>query len=196
LDFDLRLIVSPIEIYNGLSYGDWASIWCSWLFSDQDQTGSVYFLRGNLDNESEVVRMNKNSLTVFSDLAIFFPIICTISCRLLASNKLTQMMRRNDSTKQELNPEVLRLRINDTEIQNLRKYYVESTEFMLEVSTNSALRSYFRRNTRSGKSEAVTAGYWVLIRPLPVGKYRIKFQGQHRDGFKTSGDYTINIVKR
>jgi hypothetical protein len=196
LKFDLTLIVPPKETYNGLPYGDWAAIWCNWLFSNQEQVGSIYFLRGNVHGEPDVVMTGKNGLTIYSDLAIFFPVICTFSSKLITPNAMSKMQRRKDSTEPERDPILMKLKINDTEIPNLKDYYAESHEFILEINRISPLLPYFTPPVKIGRSEAVTAGYWMLLKQLPVGKYRIKFEGRHRDGFITSGDYSIKIIKR
>lgn len=196
MKFDLRHIVPPKEIYDGVSYGRWAATWCNWLFSDQHQIGSVYFLRGNVDKEPKIVMTGKNGLNIYSDIAIFFPIICTFSSKLLNPSVINEMQRRKDSTEPERDPVLLKLKINNTEIPNLKDYYAESHEFILEINRISPLLPYFTPPVMIGRSEAVTAGYWMLLKPLPVGKYRIKFEGRHRDGFITSGDYSIIIIKR
>jgi hypothetical protein len=194
--FDLSSIVSPKETYNGLTYGSWAATWCNWLFSDQHQIGSVYFLRGNVDKEPNIVRTGKNGITVYNDVAIFFPIICTFSSKLLNSDAMNEMQRRKDSTEPERDPSLLKLKINDMGIPNLHEYYAESPEFNLEISRRTPLMRYFDPPVRMGRSEAVIAGYWILVKPLKLGTYAIIFNGKHRDGFVTSGHYTIKIVKR
>jgi hypothetical protein len=196
LRFNLRDIVPPTKIYNGLSYGGWAATWCNWLFSDQLQVGSVFFLRGNVDKEPGVVMTGKNGLNVYNDTAIFFPIICTFSSKLFNPNVRNEMQRRKDSTEPERDPTLLKLKINDTEVPNLHDYYAESLEFVLEINRISPLLRYINPPVRIGRSEAVTAGYWILLKPLPVGTYSIKFQGRHRDGYVTSGHYCIKIIKR
>ena len=47
-------IVNPKENFRGRSYGDWASTWSNWLYSeDPDRSdlaeGHILFLRGNID---------------------------------------------------------------------------------------------------------------------------------------------------
>lgn len=197
LGFDLRrLIVPPTEIYHGLSYGNWAATWCNWLFSDQNQVGSVYFLRGSVDKESAVVMTGKNGLKFYSDIAIFFPIICTMSSKLFNPKVINEMQMRKDSTETERDPVLLKLKINDTEIPNLYDYYAESHEFTLEINRLSPILPFFTSPVRIGRSKAVTAGYWILLKPLPIGEYGIKFEGKHSDGFITSGHYSIKIIKR
>ena len=63
--FDLDLIVSPSLNYAGLSYGNWVEIWWNWLFSNQEQTGTMYFLRGNVDLEDGIVKTRKEEIYIF-----------------------------------------------------------------------------------------------------------------------------------
>jgi hypothetical protein len=196
LKFGIRYIVPPKDIYNGISYGGWAATWCNWLFSDQHQVGTVYFLRGNMDKEPTVAMLGKKALTFNHGVAVFFPIICTFSSKLLNPNMTNEMQMRKDSTEPEQDLTLLKLAINETDIPNLHDYYAESPEFILEINKLSPILQYFNPPPRIGKGEAVTAGYWILLKSLPVGTYRIKFEGRHGDGFKTSGDYSIKIKKR
>ena len=179
-----------------MSYGEWAATWCNWLFSDQWQLGSVYFLRGNVDKEPIIVKTGKNSITVYSDVAIFFPIICTFSSKLLNADAMNIMEMRKDCAEPERDPPLLNLTINDIEIPNLRDYYAESPFFTLEISEITPLMRYFDPPVIIGRSQAVIAGYWILIKPLKIGTYSIVFNGKHRDGFATSGHYTVKIIKR
>lgn len=194
MKFSSKFIVGPHENYNGLSYGDWSSIWWNWFVSDQTQFGSVYFLRGNTDKESDIIRTGNKSPIVYSDTAIFFPIICTITSRLLFPDKSTHILRRKESAGRQRNPLDLSATINHTRIPNLRKYYAESPEFILQVPQSSNLRLPFDPPLRVGKSPAVSAGYWLLLKPLPPGKYAIKFKGEHKDGFVSSGNYTVQVL--
>ena len=120
--------------YNGLSFGDWSAVWWNWLFSKQEQTGSVLFLRGNVDQEFEVRRTGQNGIMIYSDLAIFFPVICSITSKLMFPNKITEILRRKDSTEAEMEPMLLRATIDGVEIPNLLQHYAESPEFILEGS--------------------------------------------------------------
>ena len=188
MKFDLRLIVHPHENFNGLSYGCWTSIWWNWLFSDQIQYGSVHFLRGNIEKESPIKRTGRSAPIIYSDTAIFFPIICTIE------HASTQVRRRSESAERQKNPLLLSVKINGVRIPNLKNYYAESPEFVLDIPKSSKVRRYFDPLPRIGKSPAVSAGYWIMLRPLPPGTYKIIFKGIHKDGWESGGDYTIRVL--
>jgi hypothetical protein len=193
MKFDLKLIVQPHENFKGLSYGCWTSIWWNWLFSDQLQNGSVYFLRGNTDKESPIIRTGKNGPMICSETAIFFPIICTITSELLFEHASTQVIRRSESAERQRNPLLLSVKINGVRIPNLKNYYAESPEFVLDIPKSSKLRRSFDPVPRIGKSPAVSAGYWIMLRPLPPGTYKIIFKGKHADGYVSYGNYTIRV---
>lgn len=193
MNFDLKLIVQPHENFNGLSYGYWTSIWWNWLFSDQLQYGSVYFLRGNTDKEAPIKRTGKNGPIINSDTAIFFPIICTITSELLFEHASTQVIRRSESVERQKNPLLLSAKINGIGVPNLKNYYSESPEFVLDIPKSSKLRRYFDPLPSIGKRPAVSAGYWIMLRPLPPGTYRIIFKGKHADGYVSYGDYSIRV---
>jgi hypothetical protein len=194
MKFSPRFIVPPHENFKGLSYGCWAAIWWNWLFSDQVQFSSVYFLRGNTDTESAIIRTGRKGPKIYSDTAIFFPIICTITTKMIFPHATTQMIRRSESAARQKKPLFLRAIINGYSIPNLKNYYAESPEFVLEVPKSSKLRQSFDPPVSIGKSPAVAAGYWLMVKPLPTGTYRIKFEGRHEDGFTSCGNYTVKIV--
>ena len=179
-----------------MSYGDWSVLFWNWLLSDQSQGGTVCFLRGNVDFEQGIVNGTNARIKINSDTGIFFPIICSIEAsrdvRLL--NKLQKM--RKVIAQSQVDPRLLRVIIDDIAVPHLRNYYVETPLFTLDVHRTNLLRKKFHKTLRQGKALAVSAGYWVLLRSLPVGKHRIRFKGIHRDGFETSGDYLLQVANR
>ena len=196
MEFNSHFVLKPAENYKGLSYGSWVATWWNWLFSDQTQLDSVYFLRGNIDKESCMVTNNTHGSTIYVGTAIFFPIICTIRCKLFFPKSCTEMIRRSESEQSQRNPKRLWASVNGNKIRDLRAYYAESPEFILQIPKASPLRGFFDPVPRIGKGEAVAAGYWLLLKSLPVGTYRIKFEGIHKDGFRSGGDYFVKIIPR
>ena len=195
MKFSLEYIVPPEQNFRGLSYGDWASVFWKWLLSDLEQGGSVYFLRGNVDLEAPIVRTEREMVTIYSDIGIFFPIICSVTSKLDHPKAITDIMRRDHSAESERKPPMLSAIIDNLEIPNPEKYYAETPEFILSVPKSYPLRSKFKPIFRTGKAAAVSAGYWILLRPLPIGEHTISFEGADQDGFKTLGIYTIKVVK-
>jgi hypothetical protein len=196
MKFSLEYIVPPQHNFRGLSYGDWASVFWKWLLSDLAQGGSVYFLRGNVDLEAPIVRTEREMVTIYSDTGIFFPIICTVTSKLDHPKAISDMIRREHSADSERKPLALRAVIDNIEIPNPENYYAETPEFILSAPKSYPLRRQFKPIFRTGKAAAVSAGYWILLRPLPIGEHTINFEGADKDGFKTSGIYSITVVER
>lgn len=191
--FDLDFIVRPNHKYCGLSYGQLAAKWGNWLFSDFRQSGSIYFLRGNVDSEPPIVMTGKNSISICQDIAIFFPIICSFATRANVSDPNDEIDIKGHINRQQTQTTFLSLIVDMINVPNLREYFLASSKFMLEVSDQSIIRQHFD-SIAPGKSEALVVGYWILILPFPLGRHNIKFEGWHNDGFKASGHYEINVV--
>jgi hypothetical protein len=203
MKFDLDYVIPPHENYRGLSYGAWAAVFWNWLLSDLKQGGSVSFLRGNVDLESAIVKTGKERVTINSDTAIFFPIICTITSMLSHPNEINDMMRRNHAVESAREWLFLKTSIDDVMIPNLENFYAETPEFILNVPKSSTLHRQFDPMFKTGSGPAVSAGYWILLKPLPLGEHIIKFEGGYKEGLKTSGSgfttsgsYTISVMKR
>ena len=195
MKFRLSCIVHPDKNYKGLSYGDWAVIFWNWLLGDQVQGGSVYFLRGNVDVESAIVGNRGNEIKIFSDVGIFFPIICSIDTSL--SSRSTNIYNdRIMSAESQTGPQLLEAIIDNVSIPGLKNYYAETPKFIIDVVETNKMRTLIQPPIRHGKAPAVSAGYWLLLRSLPLGKHRIRFKGIHKDGFETSGYYKLTVVKR
>jgi hypothetical protein len=156
----------------------------------------VCFLRGNVDKESRIIRTSKDGLFIYTDMAVLFPIICTVTSRLIFPSVSGETNCRNLSSQRQLNPHKLMASVNGISLPNLSYFYSESPEFLLEIPKTSRLRKKFDPIARPGKCSAVAAGYWIMLKPFKKGRHRIKFEGIHRDGFKTSGDYSIMAVAR
>jgi hypothetical protein len=191
MKFDPGLIVPARQLYKGRSYGVWAVKFWNWLFSDQTQGGCVYFLRGNVDNEPVIVK----SEIIYSHSGLFFPIICTINSSLNYPSLTNSIERRKKAGESQRNPKLLRAVIDEIIISDLHSHYAETPEFILRVAKFNNLRMQFDPPIPPGEGSAVSAGYWVLLNSLPVGRHRIEFEGVHKDGFRTFGQYFITVKK-
>lgn len=193
MKFDSSLILPPSQNYKGLSYGEWAVIFWNWLFSNQTQSGSVYFLRGNVDNERVIMKNENSEGMIYSDTGVFFPIICTINSRLNHPSVSNSIERRKNAAYSQKHPKLLRAEVDHSVISDLQRYYAETPEFIVNVQKYNTLRTQFDPPIPPGKAPAVSAGYWVLLKSLPVGKHTIEFEGIHEDGFRTFGHYILTV---
>jgi hypothetical protein len=196
MKFNSSFILAPGENYKGLSYGQWAVIFWNWLFSDQTQRGHIYFLRGNVDNESTIVKNDNSQILIYSDVGVFFPIICTFNSSLNYPSVTNLIERRKCASESQRDPKLLRAQIDDLTVFDPRKYYAETPEFILNVTRLNTVRTKFDPPVPSGKGLAVSAGYWILLKSLPVGNHTIEFEGIHKDGFRTFGYYFLTVKNR
>jgi hypothetical protein len=82
-------------------------------------------------------------------------------------------------------------------VDDLKRYRAESPLFKLVVSAESPIKDYLDvLLPKDGAFDAVTDGYWILIRSLPPSNepYRIHFEAKGRHNYSNSATYDI-IVK-
>ena len=81
-------------------------------------------------------------------------------------------------------------------VPNLDSFRVESMPFELNISEHNPFLDKMDEPNYPGKYTALVAGYFVLLRNLPVSSYRIRFGGYGMDGFYTESLYEINITPK
>jgi hypothetical protein len=78
--------------------------------------------------------------------------------------------------------------------QNLRNYRIASSIFKLWVSERNPYWKYiFQYPISPGEYDAVTDGFFILLRSLPEGSYRIRFGGKGRLDYRTDSVYDIHV---
>jgi hypothetical protein len=180
-------IVQPTETYAGKTYGQWSAAWWQWAanisepnspVTDKtgadcavDQEGPVWFLAGTTGGPT-VTR----SCTIPSDKAILFPIInaeCSTvegdgpteaglrACAKDLMDHVTETSARVDHTAIDLGPPGPNAR-----------FRFDSPLFTITFAPNNGF------GAPAGTGSAVADGYWVLVKPLAVGKHTIDFRGK------------------
>jgi hypothetical protein len=217
-------ILEPSDIFLGRPYGDWLGEWWNWLISPatqrENQTGPVHFLHGSVSYKAEgqptigelFKRIGQDREFVYSDQAILFPVI-----NALADNKhfpgldSSEKMRsdvRNDIRLGDYPPNKNQVKIDGKSLGDLDPYYAESPEFDLNVpdvgiygSQMSSLKDALEVPlSQPGTCRAVTAGYWVFIKSLPVREddqpYVLSFAARGRGTYVTGSYYEIEPLER
>jgi len=78
--------------------------------------------------------------------------------------------------------------------ENLRNYRIASSIFKLWVSERNPYWKYiFQYPISPGEYDAVTDGFFILLRTLPEGSYRIRFGGKGRLDYRTDSVYDIHV---
>jgi hypothetical protein len=65
--------------------------------------------------------------------------------------------------------------VDGAQLRNLENYRVESQLFDLTLPENNVFPA------PPGKTKAVSDGFWVFLKPLPVGNHEIDFSGSTID---------------
>jgi len=221
-------IVPPNENFRGRSYGAWASQWLKKMLSNDPDSYTkddpIIFLRTNVDYSPVEGRENgyrENSTThydrtgdkrieIYEETAIFFPVV--------EANFLTGCKNPEDKKKVLQTEEELRYYARkdiDTEweigsyikignenahpiVNNLKDYRAESQLFKILVSYKSPLKDKWEEELEAGTFEAVTDGYWILIRELQASHepYQIYFEAKKGTYYHYSATYDIFVEPR
>lgn len=186
----------------GQTFGSWTVKWWQWAMSIpsemnplNDQTGEnagikqperdVWFLAGTWATE-KLIKVPEREVTVPSDRAILFPVI---NCE---ANTIEYPYLKTDDdiinhVIQDENTIVLKEAfINDTAIP-IQRVPSDPSLFPLRLLDKDDNNKYI--DTRASAD-----GYWVFLKPLPKGEYKIRFGGQCESGrLSTSVNYKIKI---
>jgi hypothetical protein len=221
-------IVSPSENFRGRSYGEWAAEWMKKLVSgDPDgysKDDPMIFLRANVDYSSVEGRENgyrENTTThydrrgdkrieIYEETAIFFPAVeanFLIGCKnpedkkqaLQTEEELRYYARKDINSGWQIGSSI---KIGNENVQpivnNLKDYRAESPLFKIVVSDKSPLKDKMEEELKAGTFDAVTDGYWILIRELPAldEPYQIYFEAKNGTYYHYSATYDIFVKPR
>jgi hypothetical protein len=216
-------IVRPYENFGGMSYGQWAAEWNKWLFSEAPDTydgGNVLFLRGNVDyrpistkkdspryadRNAIYDRTGRKGESILQGTAIFIPVITTVS--FIGDNYEGKILRNEKDVRYYVNKDT-----NDTLkmwaaikkkgdkdasslVKNLEDYRFESPLFKLDVPKASFLRERMELIIKPGVYDAITSGYFIMIKSLPPAIYRINFGGEGMGIYVTNSVYDIEVTQ-
>jgi hypothetical protein len=195
------------QIY-GKNYSEWSGQWWILLsnFTIQnvpadDNTGercnddqndpNMFFLFGTFGNEELITR----ECTIPSSKAILIPVLVT-QCSELERASLDTIEKKRDCVykgSKEGN-DALTFSLDGIPLTNLTNYYVE-------IPINVTLKELNAWGVEPGSAMAYTGGYYVILKPLSLGKHTIDFYADHRgepqdtgDDFKVNMRYNIDIV--
>jgi hypothetical protein len=165
--------------YN-MTFGQWTIKWWTWLMSipsnvnpasdttgincAQGQNGPVWFLAGSTTGKAE------RSCTVPADKAIFFPIIDS-ECSYAEYPKLkTESELRSCAISQNDQATRIDTIVDGVSLQNSQIPRVQSPLFSFKFPPNNIF------GATPGDSQSVADGYYVFLKPLPVGKHEVSFK--------------------
>ena len=192
-------IAPPNSKPYGLSYGQWGAEWWKWVlgipaaenplldetgeFAAVDQVGPVWFLAGTLGDPLEhPVR----TVSVPAGKALFFPLVSFVYWApddLPLAIEVAELLGLDPAELSDeellrvlanfslLELSELTLKVDGVEIQGLQRYFADSPGFTVE---DDDLLDDFGFPP-DGHGLFVTAGFWIMLAPLPVGEHTIHF---------------------
>ena len=196
-------LFSVQDLPYGATYGQWTVRWWQWFFSvpksespiadttgeraDTDQQFSnVFFLAGKLPGEDRI--LPNRTCKISENRAILFPII---NCE---ANALEYPELNTDEAilkhvKRDEDSIVLKECFVNGERIPAQRVMSEPQVFELEIKKVNVV------DAPAGLTRASADGYWVFLKPLPVGKYEITFRGSCEFGRLYSGaSYNLQVV--
>lgn len=200
---DIQVYTADSKPY-GLSYAEWSAKWWQWALSipnkdnpvedktgincNKNQEGPVWFLAGT--GGGSVIR----NCEIPAGKSILFPIINVIidfatNPSFKTESDLKNNMMDFKSAVKEVS--VDGIKIDPTDYQFMSPLF----NFTLPPDNTYDLPA-------GTTTQAVSNGYWIMLKPLPIGSHEIHFKGIVFDytatgvvNFNTESNYKINIVK-
>lgn len=186
------LVYETRSIPFGVPYRRWTALWWNWLHSfpkesnpASDSNGelcelsqnhpNVWFLAGTLGGSAT------RSCKIPIGRAILFPIITSafsyaVDPYLKSEEELIKTTTHDIDTVDELS-----LSLNDIVFDDFKKFRVRTEPFNDVINGIS--------------TKAVSDGYWMFLKPLKAGKFKIHFSGQNRDFFNEV-TYYLHIFRK
>ena len=165
----------------GLTYGEWTAKWWQWALSipkDTNpgadttgkncalkQSGPVWFLAGTFGGPAT------RTCTIPTGKAIFLSLI-NAQCNYLSKPNLKTAAELLACAKSE-NEGITGLdaTIDGVKVQGLSNYRVQSPLFDITYIPNNV------DGAPIGKTQGISDGYWVMLKPLPIGNHTIHMAG-------------------
>jgi hypothetical protein len=185
----------------GETYGSWTVKWWQWFLQTpksinpgtgeytyvNQQSNDILFLAGKLADEDR--NFPNRFCTVSTKTSILFPVINCAATQLEHPNSklqdLIEHVKRDEDTiiKKECSVNGKRIPVQRVES--------DPPIFKSRINEDNAF------NVKGGGSTAASAdGYWVFLKPLPIGKHIISFQGSCEYGKLNSGaNYHLQVVE-
>ena len=202
-DFGQVQLYSESDKPYGKTYGAWTAMWWQWIYSvpmkinplldligkhwkTNQPSSKVWFLVGIFGEIQNTIPLRKIEMEYGK--SILFPVL---NCE--ANKKEFPNMTQNDIVKHVVDDINTVVKKDCTINGNLASPILVASDpkiFSLRIAENNA---FGLNNT--GLTQASAYGYWIFLKPLPRGKYDIRFEGSCEFGRLNSGaNYKIHIL--
>jgi hypothetical protein len=190
--------------YAGLTYGQWTVKWWQWALSIPanrnpvvDETGEkasesqpkeTWFLAGVLADENEKRKFPSRECSIPVGIPTLIPVLNCEADTLYYPELKNDQDLLDHVRKQAESIEKKEFYIND-ELIPPQRVHSDPSVFELDIHRD------FDKFHNGGHTRAVADGYWVFLKPLPMGEYALRFSGSCENGRLNSGaDYRIRIL--
>lgn len=192
------LLFDPNSKPYGVTLPEWTTRWWKWLLSLPAQKNpasdksaqycvlgqddpNVWFLAGTFGGS--VTR----ECTIPSGKAILMPII-NYECSFADEPLITTHKELELKCKSEIDDiKHLSVIIDESLLNNLVRYRIHSRIFSIDLQDNNIL------GVKSGRTQMITDGFWIFLKPLEIGHHRVNSFGSCRSG-KIRIETTYNLV--
>lgn len=183
--------------------------WTTWLMSsspDNGRVGEILFLRGNIGHHEDFHSSYRpRRISIPYESTIFIPIITTqFSIGDLDSGKLVvddydlrKVICEHVDAAGPIWGVIQRTCIPNRPskkiVANLEDFRFESPIFTLKISESNPFLRSMDVPIVPGERKTLVGGYFVMLKVLPPGSYRIRFGGKGVGNFYTDSIYDICI---
>jgi hypothetical protein len=178
-----RVFPSSSKPY-GRTMEQWVEYWIKWALSiptkdnpaadesgkhcAQNQEGPAWFLAGTFGGVA------RRKCTIPVRKGILFPIIAK-ECSFVEDEDLKTEVELIGRVKEAMNlvlKDKMQAYLDGEKVQNLQNYRKRSRVFNLTFPPDNVY------GVRAGTTRSVADGFWLFLKPLPVGKHEIHFSGE------------------
>ena len=183
-----RLTYKPDENPFGKTWEEWSAEWWKWCLSlprsqnpitdttgengSYNQRDDVWFLAGTFGGFAE------RTCEIPSRKAIFFPISCNETSYAECPNFKTEAELRAFAKADIDQVKTLMATVDGQRLPSSDLRRVRSPMFDLALPEGNVL------GVAAGNTRSASDGYWVFLKPLPVGRHEIHFYSSCRIGIQ------------
>ena len=213
-----QFVLPPHSMVAGKTLEEWSTEWWIWAHALEapghpwfdetgtnalaGQSGRVFYLVGAFNESGTVTR----SIKLPEGKYLFFPMLNFYSCGVFQDpfGTVTEELRDGDldllsrvtGLYASLNGQPLTNLLYTTgqRVTNLLDHLERSPEFKLWLPASNNVVQFFGFDVSGYLEPAVADGYWIMLKPLPVGTYVLRFGGSMGPPSNMTLDITYHIT--